>query len=110
MKGISSDSGEYLKDLKQRGDESHVYHSHQFVGLEIAMLLKDLAHKSLYIKMAKAHNADQLLALAKSVSLKRDIKAPGAYFMKLVQGIKKEAAGTTSHTLTGKYSTLFKRP
>ncbi len=90
MKGITHDSGKYLKDLKERGKESHVYHSHQFIGLEIAMMLHDLEHKSLYIKMAKTHNPDQLLALAKSVMQKRDIKSPGAYFMTLVGNLKKE--------------------
>ncbi|MDO8601853.1 MAG: hypothetical protein Q7R62_01840 [bacterium] len=88
MKSIQNDGGNYLKDLKERGKESRVYHSHQFVGLEIAVLLHDLEHKSLYIKMAKIHNPDRLLALAKSVAEKRDVKNPGAYFMKLVQGMK----------------------
>lgn len=90
MKGISADGTKYLKQLQDRGKDSHVYHSHQFIGLEIAMMLHDLEHKSLYIKMAKFHNPDRLLALAKSVVEKRDVKNPGAYFMKLVQGIKKE--------------------
>lgn len=87
MKGIG-ESNKYLKDLKARGKDSHVYHSHQFVGLEIAMLLKDLEHKSLYIKMAKEHDPARLIALAKSVLERRDVQNPGAYFMRLVQEAK----------------------
>jgi len=109
LKGITSDGSKYLKSLKERGKDSHVYHSHQFVGLEIAMLLHDLEHKSLYIKMAKIHNPDRLLALAKSVVEKRDVKNPGAYFMKLVQGIKNEAGGAPK-TFALKYNNLFKKP
>jgi len=90
MKGISDTGASYLKNLKAKGDDSRVYHSHQFVGLEIAVLLHDLEHKSLYIKMAKLHNPDRLLSLAKSVMEKRDVKNPGAYFMRLVHDLKKE--------------------
>jgi hypothetical protein len=109
LKGITSESSQYLKGLKERGKESHVYHSHQSVGLEIAALLHDTGHKSLYIKMAKIHNPDRLLSLAKSVMEKRDIKNPGAYFMKLVQGVKKEVQGVRTGNIPGKYKDLFKR-
>lgn len=110
LKGITGEGRQYLKSLKERSEDSRVYHSHQFVGLEIAMLLHDLEHKSLYIKMAKIHNPDRLLSLAKSVIEKRDVKNPGAYFMKLVHGIKAEAAGGTPKTFALKYNNLFKKP
>lgn len=109
MKGISDDGSKYLKGLKERGKESHIYHSHQSVGLEIAAILHDLEHKSLYIKMAKIHNPDRLLSLAKSVAEKRDVKNPGAYFMKLVQGVKKETTTIRSVNTPGKYKDLFKK-
>jgi hypothetical protein len=109
MKGINADGSKYLKGLKERGKESHVYHSHQSVGLEIAAILHDLEHKSLYIKMAKMHNPDRLLSLAKSVAEKRDVKNPGAYFMKLIQGVKKEALDVRAGNVPGKYKDLFKR-
>jgi hypothetical protein len=41
---------------------------------------------------------------------KRDVKNPGAYFMKLVQGIKAEAAGGAPKTFALKYNNLFKKP
>ncbi len=75
---------DYLKTLKGRGKDSRVYYSHQFVGLDIAMLLKDLPHKSLYIKLAKEHNPQKLLELAKSVMERRDVQNPGAYFMGVI--------------------------
>lgn len=109
MKGISADGSKYLKGLQERSKESHVYHSHQSVGLEIAMLLRDTEHKSLYIKMAKMHNPDRLLSLAKSVTEKREVKNPGAYFMKLVQGIRQEAHGVRTQNVAGKYKDLFKK-
>lgn len=87
MKGIGKEA-DYLSALKKRGKESHVHHSHQFIGLEIAMLLRDLEHKSLYIKMAKDHDPARLLELAKSVCERRDVKNPGAYFMRLAQEAK----------------------
>ncbi len=90
MKGIGDTGNKYLKELQTRAKDSRVYHSHQFVGLEIAMLLRDLEHKSLYIRLAKNHNPDRLLALAKSVMEKRDVQNPGAYFMKLIQNLKAE--------------------
>jgi hypothetical protein len=87
MQKMSGEGQDYVKNLKTRGKDSRVYHSHQFVGLEIAMLLGDLEHKSLYIKFAKQHNPERLLALAKSVLEKRDVKNRGAYFMTLVHGL-----------------------
>lgn len=109
LKGITGDSKQYLKGLQERGKESHIYHSHQSVGLEIAAILRDLEHKSLYIKMAKAHNPDRLLSLAKSVAEKRDVKNPGAYFMKLVQGVKQETTHARTGNIPGKYKDLFKK-
>lgn len=75
----------YLKELRRRGKESHVYRKYQLIGLEIAQILHDEKHKSLYIKLAKERGADQLIKLAKEVAERRDVKKPGAYFMKLLQ-------------------------
>jgi len=52
--------------------------------LEVAGLLNDPEHKSLYIKLAKKHGADKLLRIAKGVAEKKDIKNKGAYFMKVL--------------------------
>jgi len=75
----------YLKALKQRGAESHVYRKYQLMGLEIAEALKDEAHKSLYIKLAKEHGGERLLRLAKDVAERRNVKNRGAYFMTLLK-------------------------
>jgi len=71
----------YLEELKRRGRESRVYRSYQLTGLEIAQILGDEKHKSLYIKLAKESNGGALLALAKRIREKRGVKNKGAYFM-----------------------------
>jgi hypothetical protein len=75
---------DYLDELRKRARESRVYSKHQLVGLEIAQILCDEEHKSLYIKLAKEHDSDKLLRLAKSIAERKNIKNKGAYFMKLL--------------------------
>lgn len=74
-----------MKQLKERGKRSKVYSPHQFTGLQVAEILHDETHKSLYIKLAKKHGADILLGLARSVADRRNVKNKGAYFMKLLK-------------------------
>jgi len=76
---------EYLEILKQRGKESHVYKKYQLTGLLIAQLLEDEKHKSLYIKLAKKHNSDDLLRIAKDISERKKVKNKGGYFMRVLQ-------------------------
>lgn len=75
----------YLKELKRRARESHVYRKYQLVGLEISQILKDERHKSLYMKLAKERNGDRLLRLAKDIADRKNIKNKGAYFMTLLK-------------------------
>lgn len=75
----------YLKELRRRAKESHVYKKYQLIGLEISQILNDEKHKSLYIKLAKERNADRLLRLAKEIAERKNVKNKGAYFMKLLQ-------------------------
>ncbi len=75
---------DYIELLKKRAKESKVYSSHQMTGLMIAEILGDEQHKSLYIKLAKTGNADELLKLAKSVAERENVKNKGAYFMRLL--------------------------
>ena len=77
---------DYIEELKKRKKESRVYKEYQLVGLLIAEILEDEEHKSLYIKLAKEHNQDKLLRLAKSVSERKNVENKGAYFMKLFYG------------------------
>lgn len=71
----------YLKKLRERSKKSRVYRKYQLIGLEIAKLLGDEKHKSLYIKLAKNGSAEKLFRLAKEVAERRGVKNRGAYFM-----------------------------
>lgn len=77
-------SAAYMKELKRRAQESHVYRNYQLIGLQISEVLEDERHKALYIKLAKEKNADRLLQIAKEVADRKNIKNKGAYFMKIV--------------------------
>lgn len=83
MKPLSPSSKSYFDELKKRSKKSRVYKKYQLTGLEIANILEDWSHKSLYIKLAKEHG-DRLLAIAKSVAEKKNVKNKGAYFMKII--------------------------
>ncbi|MBI4993593.1 hypothetical protein HZC33_01360 [Candidatus Wolfebacteria bacterium] len=74
----------YLEILKERGKKSHVYRKYQMIGLMIAQLLDDEKHKALYIKLAKEHNNEHLLSIAKDVSERKNIENKGGYFMKVL--------------------------
>ena len=74
----------YFDELKRRSKESKVYKSYQLTGLEIANILEDWSHKSLYIKLAKQYG-DGLIAVAKTVAEKKEINNKGAYFMKVLK-------------------------
>ena len=84
MKSLRQNGNDYLQTLKTRAKESHVHRKFQLVGLEIADLLHDRAHKTLYIKLAKERGADRLLAIAKDISERKDVKNRGAYFMRVI--------------------------
>jgi hypothetical protein len=74
----------YLKTLKERAQKSRVYKKYQLTGLLIAQLLNDEKHKSLYIKLAKKHDSDDLLRIAKEVAERKKIENKGAYFMEVL--------------------------
>ena len=90
MKSLLSSGKDYLKKLQSRSKDSRIHYDYQFLGLEIATMLRDLKHKSLYIKMAKEHDGAELLAIAKSVATRADIENPGAYFMSVVKNLRKK--------------------
>jgi len=58
----------YVKSLKERGKKNKAYSAYQFTGVEIADILDDTEHKSLYIKLAKEHGCSKMLAMAKDVA------------------------------------------
>ncbi len=78
----------YVKELKRRGKESHVYRKYQLIGLEISQILHDEKHKALYIKLAKEDNGDRLLGLAKDIAERVNVKNKGAYFMSVLKNPK----------------------
>ena len=75
---------DYVASLKIRSKESRAYKKFQLIGLEIAEILSDNSHKTLYIKLAKERGSQELLELAKSVAERKNVKNKGAYFMKLL--------------------------
>lgn len=79
----------YIKELKRRAKESHVYRKYQLLGLKIAETLRDEKHKSLYIKLAKERSGERLLRLAKEIAERRNVKNRGAYFMTLLKASQK---------------------
>ena len=80
---MPSSTERYLKELARRSKESRIYRKYQLTGLLIAEILHDEKHKALYIKLAKEGNGERLLALAKDVAERKNIKNKGAYFMRL---------------------------
>ena len=79
----------YLKTLKERKKTSRVYFRHQSLGLLLTQILSDSKHKALYIKLAREHNAELLLAIAKDIASRGSVRNKGAYFMKVFAKFKK---------------------
>jgi hypothetical protein len=84
MEKINKFTGEYLRTLTDRAKKSKIYQPHQLVGLTLAELLNDQAHKSLYMKLAKERSHDYLIRLAKKIAENTHIQKKGAYFMRLL--------------------------
>jgi hypothetical protein len=74
----------YFKKLRERAKTSRVYVNYQLEGLEIARLLGDEEHKSLYIKLAKEGDARELRRIAGEVAEMNNVENKGAYFMTLL--------------------------
>jgi hypothetical protein len=74
----------YVDIIRERGKHSRVHYKYQLTGLELAEMLGDRTHASLYIKLAKERNADELKQLARSVIDRKRVRNRGAYFMYLL--------------------------
>lgn len=72
---------QYIEELRRRSKRSRVYKKYQLVGLQIAEVLQDEKHKTLYMKLAKERSAEGLLRLAKEISERKIVRNKGAYFM-----------------------------
>ncbi|TSC96646.1 MAG: Uncharacterized protein Athens071426_17 [Parcubacteria group bacterium Athens0714_26] len=90
MEDFETASRKYFKVLEDRGKQSKVYKPHQLAGLELAKILDDDNHKSLYIKLAKFYDNTSLLSLAKRIDERKDIDNKGAYFMKMLKSLKND--------------------
>ncbi len=73
----------YLKALRERAHTSRIYRKYQLTGISLAGILGDEEHKALYIKLAKMHDADKLLTLARRIADMKRVKNKGAYFMRV---------------------------
>ncbi len=82
------DTTGYVKNLKKRGEKRHITQEFQLMGMEIATTLHDLPHKALYIKYAKQYGGGAMLALAKDIAERRDVKNLGAYFVSVVASLR----------------------
>jgi hypothetical protein len=84
MPKMGDSMGDYMKNLRQKAKDSHVYRKYQLTGLQIAEILGDSKHKALYIKLAKEGNGDRLIGIAKDVAERKEVKNKGAYFMRII--------------------------
>lgn len=77
-------AGQYFELLQKRGKKSHIFKDYQLTGLELAELLRDTPHKSLYIKLAKRYHKDILFRIAKDAASRVNVLRRGAYFTQIV--------------------------
>lgn len=75
----------YMSTLDERAGTSRVYQSHQLIGLQLADILEDRKHKALYMRLAKKHDNQKLIEVAKGVAENSKIINKGAYFMRVWQ-------------------------
>ncbi len=86
---VGGSFSDYNSKLIKRKADSRIYTKHQSLGLLIAELLDDFQHKSLYIKLAKDRDPDELLEIAKNISKMQNLRNKGSYFMSVVYKNKK---------------------
>ena len=87
---LMAEEKDYMEILRERAKKSHVYKKHQMTGLMLAEMLKDDGHKALYMKLAKSHDHEKLIGIAKSIADNMNVKNKGAYFMSVLFGKKPE--------------------
>ncbi len=89
MDPLSGINNEYVKTLKERVKKSRVYVPFQSTGLFLAELLHDQEHKSLYMRIAKMYDNQQLIRIAKDLAERKNIDNRGAYFMKMLSELRR---------------------
>lgn len=84
---------DYIKLLGKRSKKNRIYTPHQAIGAEIAEILNDTKHIGLYIKLAKEHDKTMLMALARDVASRNNVRKKGAYFTRVLHKRLKENGG-----------------
>jgi hypothetical protein len=82
---------DYLATLRLRKTKTKAFYRHQAFGAELAGMLHDTKRTGLYIRLAKEFNEGVLRTLAKGVLSRETVRSPGAYFMRLIQTLRKDA-------------------
>lgn len=85
MENLKKLKSEYFGILKERSKHSRVYKPHQLTGLNLAEILEDPEHKSLYMKLSKTYDNGELIRMAKDLAERKNVENKGAYFMKLLK-------------------------
>lgn len=89
MPGMERTPTSYVKVLAARKKTSSpISRGYQVTGLMIADLLRDRAHKHIYLRLAREYDGSDLLGLAKNVADREGITNYGAYFMRRFQQLK----------------------
>jgi hypothetical protein len=90
---------EYMKTLAGRKKETRAFTQHQATGAELAVMLDDVKHTALYIKLAMQFNETRLRGIAKNIAENKEIRNKGAYFMSVLYSEPgKPAAGGNKGT------------
>ncbi|MFH0806139.1 MAG: hypothetical protein V1885_00170 [Candidatus Brennerbacteria bacterium] len=96
MPGMERTPTSYVKVLAERKRQSSpISRGYQVTGLMLADLLRDRAHKHIYLKLAREYQSTDLLGLAKDVADREGITNYGAYFMRRFQQLR----GTMQRTV-----------
>jgi hypothetical protein len=86
--------GNLLKDYQKKEEDKYISREFQTYGLELAEALDDMAHKALYIKLAK-ETPRGLLEAAKSFVIDApNVRSKGKLFMWKLSKLKTEKAST----------------
>jgi hypothetical protein len=99
----------YKAALIKRRKKSRIYKKYQLTGLVLAQILQDKKHKSLYIKLAKEYDEQELLATAKEIAQKKNVKNKGAYFMRVWKFSPSKTKKTKDSSVKKQLSLTLKR-
>lgn len=89
MDKLENISGDYIKTLVKRAKESKIYKPFQSTGLALAEMLDDPENKAIYMRLAKIYDNQELIRKARDIAERKNIDNKGAYFMKMLEEIRK---------------------